>query len=182
MVTVQDAPETVSHPVHPLKKDQQRRCRGERHHRAAVIGAEQVEPQLIPLGLEVTVPLPMPDLLTVRMKRRRVKVGITDLDAFIVRLQIACVRRIASAPVVEPGPGGRRRRERQCRAGAVGGRAGVVSRATVESRGIRGHVAVAGARLVHGERRLLKAAVTHFAAFMVTVQVVPETASHLLHP
>ena len=42
-----------------------------------------MEPQLIPSGLEVTVPRPVPDLLTVRVKRSRVKVGTTDLDAFI---------------------------------------------------------------------------------------------------
>ena len=51
--------------------------------------AEQVEPQLIPLGLEVTVPLPGPDLETVSVKGNSVKVGVTDLDAFIVTLQFA---------------------------------------------------------------------------------------------
>ncbi len=48
-----------------------------------------MEPQLIPSGLEVTVPRPMPDLLTVRVKRSRVKVGMTDLDAFMVTLHIS---------------------------------------------------------------------------------------------
>ena len=47
-----------------------------------------VAPQLIPEGLEVTVPLPVPALLTVRVKRCRVKVAVTDLDAFMVTEQV----------------------------------------------------------------------------------------------
>jgi len=48
-----------------------------------------VEPQLIPPGLEVTVPRPIPDLVTASVKRNAVNVGTTDLDAFTVRLQIS---------------------------------------------------------------------------------------------
>ena len=48
-----------------------------------------MEPQLIPLGLEVTVPRPTPDLETVRVKRKTVNEGTTVLDAFMVRLQVA---------------------------------------------------------------------------------------------
>ena len=48
-----------------------------------------VEPQLIPLGFEVTVPLPMPDLATVRVKRTWVKVAVTDFAALILTVQEA---------------------------------------------------------------------------------------------
>ena len=46
-------------------------------------------PQLIPGGLELTLPLPIPARLTVRMKRCRSKVAVTDLDALIVTVQVA---------------------------------------------------------------------------------------------
>jgi hypothetical protein len=46
-----------------------------------------VEPQLIPLGVDVTVPLPMPVLLTVSVKRSSVKVAVTDRDVLIVTPQ-----------------------------------------------------------------------------------------------
>ena len=58
-------------------------------------------------------------------------------------------------------------------------------RTAIDSRRIRGHGAGAGARLADGERRRsrrVEAAVTVFAALMVTVHVVPETVSHPLQP
>jgi hypothetical protein len=45
-------------------------------------------PQLIPLGLELTVPRPNPVLVTVSVKLNAVNVGTTVLDAFRVRLQV----------------------------------------------------------------------------------------------
>ena len=45
-------------------------------------------PQLIPLGLELTEPRPIPVLVTVRVKLSAVNVGTTDLDASMVRLQV----------------------------------------------------------------------------------------------
>ena len=50
--------------------------------------AEQVDPQLIPAGLDVTVPLPSPVLLTVRVKNWRLKVAVTDLAAVTLTVQV----------------------------------------------------------------------------------------------
>jgi hypothetical protein len=47
-----------------------------------------VAPQLIPAGLEVTVPLPDPDLLTDRVNVCTLKVAVTDVAAFIVTEQV----------------------------------------------------------------------------------------------
>jgi len=47
-----------------------------------------VAPQLIPAGLEVTVPLPVPVLLTVRGKVCLLNVAVTVVDAFMVTAQV----------------------------------------------------------------------------------------------
>jgi len=44
---------------------------------------------LIPGGLEVAVPLPVPARLTVRVKRCAVKVAVTDFAAVIVTVHVA---------------------------------------------------------------------------------------------
>lgn len=50
---------------------------------------EQVEPQLIPLGLLVTVPLPVPALMTVRVGfPGGLKVAVTDMAVFMVTAQV----------------------------------------------------------------------------------------------
>jgi hypothetical protein len=49
-----------------------------------VNGAEQVEPQLMPAGLLVTVPDPLPDLLTVKVGPVVLKVAVTVVLAFSV--------------------------------------------------------------------------------------------------
>jgi hypothetical protein len=88
-LTVQEAPETESHPLQLEKTDPVAAVAVRVTTVPLSYWAEQVEPQSIPLGLEVTVPLPGPDLATVSVNRTRVKVGVTDLDAFIVTLQSA---------------------------------------------------------------------------------------------
>jgi hypothetical protein len=50
----------------------------------AVKLAEHVDPQLIPAGLEVTVPLPEPDNVTVSWSPVAVNVAVTDCAALIV--------------------------------------------------------------------------------------------------
>jgi len=87
--TVQELPETVSHPLQPVKMVKGAGVAVRVTTVPLSKGAAQVEPQSIPLGAEVTVPLPRPDLLTVRMKRSRVKVGVTDRDPFMVTSQIS---------------------------------------------------------------------------------------------
>lgn len=66
--TVQVFPETLSHPLQPPKLE----SRPGVAVRVTVVPltyeAEQVLPQLMPAGLEVTVPLPASVLLTVKVK------------------------------------------------------------------------------------------------------------------
>jgi hypothetical protein len=86
MVTVQ-APVPVHDPLHPAKTEPA----------AAVLfrvttvpdakGAEQVAPQLIPAGVEVTVPVPVPAFATLRVCGSRLKVAVTDLAALMVTEQ-----------------------------------------------------------------------------------------------
>jgi len=53
-----------------------------------VYEAEHVEPQLIPAGELVTVPLPLPDLVTVRANVGAVKVAVTDVAVLTVTVQV----------------------------------------------------------------------------------------------
>jgi hypothetical protein len=56
--------------------------------------AEQVEPQLMPEGLLVTIPNPVPDFVTVKLYKTSVtkgavaKVAVTDFATFIVKAQV----------------------------------------------------------------------------------------------
>jgi len=59
--------------------------------------AEQVAPHSIPAGAEVTVPLPVPALLTVSVKGGAAKPVLTNLDAFMVTVQV--VPETASHPL-----------------------------------------------------------------------------------
>ena len=89
MLTVHDEPETVSHPVHPLKNDPGCEVAVSVTTVPVAYVAEHPAPQLIPPGLELTVPRPIPVLVTVSVKLNAVNVGTTDLDAFSVRLHVS---------------------------------------------------------------------------------------------
>ena len=68
--------------------------------------AEQVVPQLMPVGAEVT--LPLPDLLTVRVYVLSVNVAVTDLAAVTdtVQTPVAFVQAPDHPAKIEPTAGG----------------------------------------------------------------------------
>lgn len=82
-------PETVSHPVQLVNADSMFGVAVRVTTTLLAYEAEQVVPQLIPAGLDVTVPPPRPALLTVRVKNCRLKVAVTDFAAFIDTVQVA---------------------------------------------------------------------------------------------
>ena len=51
-------------------------------------GSEQSAPQLMPAGLEVTVPEPVPDLVTERENEEIAKVAVTEVLPVTVTLQV----------------------------------------------------------------------------------------------
>ena len=59
---------------------------------------EQVAPQLIPVGLLITVPLPVPVLFTVRMGVRIVKLAVTVVVVNTLIVQIVLVPEQPSPP------------------------------------------------------------------------------------
>jgi hypothetical protein len=88
MVTVHVAPDTESHPLHPLRN--MAGLAVSVTTVSMVYGSEQSVPQLIPCGLELTVPVsrPRPALLTVSTKRFSSKMAVTVLAAFIVTVHV----------------------------------------------------------------------------------------------
>lgn len=85
IVTVQIAPETVSHPLQPVKN-----TLGLAMSVTSVSlsnSAAQSVPQLIPSGLELTRP-DIPVLLTLRAKRFRSKPAVTVLAPVIVTVHV----------------------------------------------------------------------------------------------
>ena len=68
IVTEQVAPETLSHPAQPPKREPALAPAVSVTTVPLAYGSEQSVPQLMPAGLEVTVPLPVPDLPTVSVK------------------------------------------------------------------------------------------------------------------
>ena len=89
MVTVHVVPETESHPVQPMKRGLGLALRVTTV--PLVYASEQSAPQLIPDGLEVTLPWPprRPVLLTVSTKVFRLKAAVTVLPALMVTVQVA---------------------------------------------------------------------------------------------
>ena len=91
IVTVHVAPLTASHPVHPLNSDTPVGVAVSVTAVPTTYASEQSEPQLIPAGLEVTVPLPRTTLLTavVSVKRFRSKLAVTDFAAVMRTVHVA---------------------------------------------------------------------------------------------
>jgi hypothetical protein len=93
-------PETESHPVHPVKPDSRSGLAVRVTTTLLAYEAEHVDPQLIPAGLDVTVPLPRPLFVTVNVKNCRLKVAVTDFAAIIDTVQVA--PEIESQPLQPP--------------------------------------------------------------------------------
>src|SRR2546421_5225945 len=123
----------------------------------------------------------MPDLLTVRMKRSRVKVGVTDRDPFMVTLQISTLAE--SHPLQSSNLD--RAAGDAVRVNAVPVLYEAVQVSSAEPQTSPGTLEVTSPRpvpaLLTVSVGLLNAAVIHLAALMTRVQVVPETESHPLH-
>ena len=97
MVTVQVLPEAVSQPLQPMNMDKGPGVAVRVTIVPLLYVAEHVGPQLIPEGLDVTVPPMMPVLLTVRVKRCTAKVAVTDRAALMATVQV--VPETASQPL-----------------------------------------------------------------------------------
>src|SRR5207249_40171 len=91
MATVQVVPETASQPLQPVKREPKAGVAVRVTVVPLIKFAEQLElatPQSIPVGLEGTLPPPMmPVLVTVRVKRCRAEVAVTDVAALMVTVQ-----------------------------------------------------------------------------------------------
>lgn len=67
---------------------------------------EQIEPQLIPRGFELTLPEPVPDLLTVKVTGRNENVAVTDLAWVMLTMQVSVPEQSPDHPVKpEPAAG-----------------------------------------------------------------------------
>jgi len=82
--TIQLVPEVVSHPLQPPKPDSRPGVAVKVTVVPLTKDAEQLDPQSIPAGLDVTAPLPRPVTSTVRVKRWRLNRAVTDLAASMV--------------------------------------------------------------------------------------------------
>src|SRR5206468_10051874 len=84
-----NVPETASQPLQPFRKIVPSAGVAVRVTVVPITyGAEHVAPQLIPDGLDVTVPEPIPVLLTARLNTLRLNVTVTVLAAVIVTVQV----------------------------------------------------------------------------------------------
>jgi len=104
MVTVHVTPETVLHPLQPASVDPPAAVAVRVTLVPLAYGSEQSVPQLIPDGLELTVPLPVPVLLTVRTKLDESNVAVTVLAIFIVTVHVVpdTVSHPLQLPKVDP--------------------------------------------------------------------------------
>jgi hypothetical protein len=99
MVTVHVAPETVLQPVHPVRTEPEAAIAVSVTTVPLVYGSAQSAPQLIPAGLEVTVPTPLPDRATARGNVSRSKRAPMDVFAAIVTAHVPVP---AQPPPVHP--------------------------------------------------------------------------------
>lgn len=88
MVTVQVTPLALSHPAHAVKIESAAGVAVRVTTVPVTKAPEQVTPQSIPAGEEVTVPAPLPDLFAVKTKLWRLKVPVTDFAALIETVQV----------------------------------------------------------------------------------------------
>src|SRR5437899_5097143 len=88
MRTVHVAPDTVSHPVHPLRR--RSGLAVSMTTVSIVYCSEQSVPQLMPCGLEVTAPwlAASPDLFTVNRNRLRSNVAVMVVAALMVTVHV----------------------------------------------------------------------------------------------
>jgi hypothetical protein len=88
MVTEQVVPETELQPVQPPKVDPLAAAAVSVTVVPLAYGSEQSAPQLIPAGVDVTVPLPAPGLLTVSVNVDRLNAAVTARAAFMATVQV----------------------------------------------------------------------------------------------
>jgi hypothetical protein len=88
IATVQVVPETALHPVHPAKRAPPPATAVKVTWVPRLYDSEQSAPQLIPAGFEVTVPVPLPALITDRSARGRSNAATTLRAASIVTVQV----------------------------------------------------------------------------------------------
>ena len=89
IVTVHVDPFSLSQPVHPVKIDKVAGVAVSVTGVPITKSLPQAEPQLIPGGDEVTVPLPIPVVDTVSVNRLSMKIAVTDLDDDIETVHVA---------------------------------------------------------------------------------------------
>jgi hypothetical protein len=90
-LTVHVMPETVSHPVHPVKMENSTGVAVSVTTVPLLKSAEQVFPQLIPAGFEVTVPPSRPVFVTVNGTRTVNGVALTPVPLDVVTLTVPLV-------------------------------------------------------------------------------------------
>jgi len=87
-VTVQVAPDTLLHPVQPVRIDPEAATAVSVTEDPVRYGSEQSVPQLMPAGFEVTVPVPLPARVTVTGNVLRSKRALTLVLAVIVTVHV----------------------------------------------------------------------------------------------
>src|SRR5438132_3018393 len=101
IVTVQVVSETPSHPLQPPKVEPPPAVAVSVTTLPLSYVNTHVGPQLMPPSLEVTVPLPVPPLLTVRVNRCTLNVAVTDDAPLLVSVQVVAA---TATPPLQPPP------------------------------------------------------------------------------